>query len=666
MTISADTIEHFREDDRFVAKGNVRIEKDAATVYADEVTFYRATSRAVIAGNTIYDDDDVVIQSDGADFNLDAKTGTLKKAVIFFRKDNYWITGAGIEKLDDMHYYVPEAAMTTCDVPPYLVPEKFALGELKAVQDLQAEMDIVSSEKLFARSTPDWCFKGKKVDVLVGRRLTATNATYRVKGLPLFYTPYLWAPIGTERETGFLVPAIGNSSSKGFEFSPVFYWAIDDDKDATFYVDYYSKRGTGVGVEYRQMTKPGLNSWFAYYIHDRDFGKDFLDVKGTQYLRLGDAKGYLDVNYMNDSDFYREYGFNPGAGPSIKYTGIKRFLQSSGEMYVSPGNSRLYLLGQYWVDLTLEDQGTVLQKLPEVGYALHPTKLGPLTFTVASSLGNYYRDEGIRGQRLDIVPTLSHTMGDAVQLFQSVSLRETAFFLNEDEPFGSSPHRESFQYLANAQMRFTKKYGSFVHILEPSLQYRFIPNTNTLPLFEAGDLFDRVSTLQFALSNVVFGDGLSLWFRLIQGYDFNADGPLEPFLPTRFQAAILSPFFLRLDMSYDFNTNRTETFNAETGIRLFDRLGLYVSERYSRPNNIQYYTASADAVITPRLSVGASVSYDGAGAGLREYVVRTTYNDQCWGVTAAFTRRPASSGSSSDYNFMMLIELKGVGKYRIL
>jgi lipopolysaccharide assembly outer membrane protein LptD (OstA) len=119
-------------------------------------------------------------------------------------------------------------------------------------------------------------------------------------------------------------------------------------------------------------------------------------------------------------------------------------------------------------------------------------------------------------------------------------------------------------------------------------------------------------------------------------------------------------------MSYDFNTNRTETFNAETGIRLFDRLGLYLSERYSRPNNIQYYTASADAVITPRLSVGASVSYDGAGAGLREYVVRTTYNDQCWGVTAAFTRRPASSGSSSDYNFMMLIELKGVGKYRIL
>ncbi|HSB52234.1 MAG TPA: LPS assembly protein LptD, partial [Dissulfurispiraceae bacterium] len=351
---------------------------------------------------------------------------------------------------------------------------------------------------------------------------------------------------------------------------------------------------------------------------------------------------------------------------SLRYTGINRFLQSSGELYVTPGNSRLYLLGQYWVDLSLPEQDTVLQKLPEVGYAIHPTNLGPFVFTLSSSAANFYRDEGIKGQRLDVFPTISYSFGDAVQLFQSLSVRETAYFLNQDEPFGSSPHRESLEYRANAQMRFVKNYGSVMHIFEPSLEYAFIPHTKDVPLFDSVDLFDRISTLRLTLSNVLSGGGLSLWFRLIQGYDLDPNGPAEPFLPTRFQATVVSPFPLRMDMSYDFNTGKMETFNAETGIRLFDRVTLSVADRYSRTDNVQYYSASAMATVTPRLSLGGSVSYDATGVGLREYVIRSIYNDQCWGVTAAFTRRPPTTTNSADYNFFVMVELKGLAKFRLL
>jgi len=103
------------------------------------------------------------------------------------------------------------------------------------------------------------------------------------------------APVGSGRETGFLIPAVGNSSDKGIRFSPTFFWAIDENKDATFTADYYSKRGIGEGVEYRFVDFNHEGTWHVYHMGDDVLHKDYIEVKGTERYSVGNVKAFVDV-----------------------------------------------------------------------------------------------------------------------------------------------------------------------------------------------------------------------------------------------------------------------------------------------------------------------------------------------------------------------------------
>ncbi|WP_333654533.1 LPS-assembly protein LptD, partial [Dissulfurispira sp.] len=367
-----------------MATGNVRIEEEGSVLIADRAVLYQKTSDAEAMGNVIYEDNETFINTERAELNLKTKTGKLYNALIFFKKGNYWVNGDNVSKIKEDHYYADTATFTTCD-----------------------------SE---SPSKADWCFKGSNVDIMVGKKFTAQNVTYRIKGMPVLYSPYMWAPVKTERETGFLFPVIGNSSTRGFQFSPAFFWAIDENKDATFYLDYYSKRGIGKGIEYRYLDFDDKGRWYIYHLKDKELKKDFYEFKGMHDHRLGDLRGYMDINYVNHEDFYKEYGYK-------RDQRIQRFLQSTGEVTIPLQSSRLYLLGQYWVDL--KDNSTpVPQKLPELGYVVNPVGIGPLMLTMNLSIANFFRGKETRGQRIDINPTLSYSFGETVPIFQSLSLRE--------------------------------------------------------------------------------------------------------------------------------------------------------------------------------------------------------------------------------------------------
>ena len=47
---------------------------------------------------------------------------------------------------------------------------------------------------------------------------TARNARLEFKGVPILYTPWITYPVTNERMSGFLLPAIGRSETRGVEF----------------------------------------------------------------------------------------------------------------------------------------------------------------------------------------------------------------------------------------------------------------------------------------------------------------------------------------------------------------------------------------------------------------------------------------------------------------
>lgn len=618
-TITADHLEYFKDEDKYVATGNVRIEEEGSVLIADRAVLYQKTSDAEAMGNIIYEDNETFINTEKAELNLKTKTGKLYNALIFFKKGNYWVNGDNVSKIKEDHYYADTATFTTCD-----------------------------SE---SPSKADWCFKGSNVDIIVGKKFTAQNVTYRVKGLPILYSPYAWAPVKTERETGFLFPVIGNSSTKGFQFSPTFFWAIDENKDATFYLDYYSKRGIGEGIEYRYLDFDDKGRWYIYHLKDRELKKDFYEFKGMHNHRLGDVRGYVDVNYVNNEDFYKEYSYK-------RDTRIQRFLQSTGEITTPLQNSRLYLLGQYWIDLK-ESNAHVAQRLPELGYVVNPVGIGHLMLTMNSSIANFFREKEARGQRVDINPTLSYSFGETIPIFQSLSLRETAYNLKNETPYKSSPHRETFEYRANALTRFIKHYESFTHTIEPSVSYTFIPETHQLPVLDSTELFDKTSVVSFSIYNNLAFKNFSLAATVGQSLNFNAgDRPLSP---TTINASLSGPFSLNFDMSYDPNKGRAKTVNSSLRFKVIDGTTISFGERYTNADEKYFYAFGIDSVISKKWSVRANIWYDSKD-GLRDSSINTIYSEQCWAVNISAIRRPGDDRRPPEYSFMIFIELKGIGQ----
>src|SRR4030095_16077098 len=69
----------------------------------------------------------------------------------------------------------------------------------------------------------------------------------------LLFFRFFAAAIRRERQTGFMFPKVGTSSSKGFYTETPFYWAISDSADATIAPLVYSERGPGFTGEYRYV-----------------------------------------------------------------------------------------------------------------------------------------------------------------------------------------------------------------------------------------------------------------------------------------------------------------------------------------------------------------------------------------------------------------------------
>src|SRR5262249_51772152 len=89
-------------------------------------------------------------------------------------------------------------------------------------------------------------------------RIEYHDAVMEVGGFPVFYTPYLSHPDPTvKRQSGFLLPSFGNSSTLGAHATIPYYWAIAPDRDVTFTPIFTTSQGVVLNPDYRQRFSNG-------------------------------------------------------------------------------------------------------------------------------------------------------------------------------------------------------------------------------------------------------------------------------------------------------------------------------------------------------------------------------------------------------------------------
>ncbi|MGZ8409280.1 MAG: LPS-assembly protein LptD, partial [Hyphomicrobium sp.] len=300
IVFTADELTFDQERETVRATGNVEIVYGERILLADEITYLKSQDLIVATGNVaLVDVTGHVLFADRVEVTGDLREGVLEnlRAIL---ADGARFAAIGARRTDGNLTEMRKAVYSPCFLCPE-EPTRSPLWQIKAVK-------VVHDEK-------------QKV-------IEYRDAWLELAGIPVLYTPYLSHPDPTvERKSGFLFPTFGVSSDLGVLGGIPYYWAISDDKDATFTPIYTSEQGPVLAAEYRQAMRRGwlsIRGSGTYYGSDSTV-EDVPDVRGHVFSEfrydIDDTwRGGIDFNRASDDTYLRRY----------KFGGPERFLTSRG------------------------------------------------------------------------------------------------------------------------------------------------------------------------------------------------------------------------------------------------------------------------------------------------------------------------------------------------
>ena len=169
-------------------------------------------------------------------------------------------------------------------------------------------------------SDPDVVVRASRILIVPGKYVEMWNAVLYVEGVPTFYFPYYRRNLGKHANNLTVLP--GYRSRYGPYLLNTYTWYWDDEADGKIHLDYYERRGPGVGPDVNlHMGRLGDLTFKYYYIHDQnpndstnglpDFGavpenrqRIYLGYQATPATNL-----YVKalVNYQSDPFLLHDY-----------------------------------------------------------------------------------------------------------------------------------------------------------------------------------------------------------------------------------------------------------------------------------------------------------------------------------------------------------------------
>ena len=366
-----------------------------------------------------------------------------------------------------------------------------------------------------------WLISAKKIDLdSEAGRGYAYNTWLDLKGIPIFYTPYLSFPIDHRRKTGFLFPSFGHSSISGYNFTLPFYWNIAPNYDALFTTTYYSERGTQAMGLFRYLSPSSSGHVEAAILpHDCAFAQfqqqakqQFADNPALpRLLHSSDDRRFFSwqdittfnshwtgmVDYNSVSDDYYFEDFNP-----INLTVPNQLPREANLNYASDiwtFNAKL----QSYQTLHPVDLAVITnpyKRLPELDLnAYLPNQPFGLSYQLNNQLVYFERSrnpqeavEPMSGPRLNIQPVISLPMvGLSGYFTPTLQLPFTAYNIkNQAKGYDSDINRFVPMFNIDSGLYFDRDISLFntnyQQTLEPRIFYLYVPyrNQNSIPLFD--------------------------------------------------------------------------------------------------------------------------------------------------------------------------------------
>jgi LPS-assembly protein len=409
--------------------GQAELECGTTRFFADQIDVHTDTNVLEASGNVVFAGPEGRISAERVEFNLARQVGTFyqasgsmslgpgaDRAPFGGQEPDVLFYGEKIEKVGDRSYKVTRGGFTTCVQP-----------------------------------TPRWEVASDSVTLNLNEYAIARNMVLRVKGVPVMYLPLIYYPIqDDERATGFLLPTYGTSTNRGQAISNAFFWAINRSQDATFFHDWFTRAGQGVGSEYRYIAGAGSQGNFRVYRFGRketEFNENgattivpasnSFEIAANATQQFGrSTRGRLRIEYFSHLLTQQLYYQNV-------YQATRRSRVIDGGISSSLGPLAMSAQFQRTESFNDERRSTTYGGTPRLSASLAPQHLGgPFYASLTSDYaflpyqeltdGIVTRDRSLA--RTDIAPTLRVPMSKLTYLSvnSSASYRSTYYSKRAD------------------------------------------------------------------------------------------------------------------------------------------------------------------------------------------------------------------------------------------
>jgi len=485
-----------RKGDVITADGDVDIRYGDTRLRADHVEYDSKTYEATATGHVQLDYGNEHLEASEAHYNVSTGHGLFHN-----------VRGTvNIERR-------PNPAILISDNPLYFEArdvERFP-GEVYLVH--RAWITICDPEH------PKWQFFAPNARIRLDKTVALINANFRLFRVPLIWLPYASAPAGKKiRETGFLIPDIGQSSRKGFILGDAFYLAPVQWMDATLGAQFMSRRGVLERGTLR--AKPFENTSIEYTYFGVD-DRGLLNADGTSSPQGGEQqrlevqsllpRGWRFVtNYNHLSSLTFRLAFADSFGEAVNSEVRSAFFLSN--------NFRGFSLNFAGLDdksfLTLPVAATsttpavpatsvTLRNLPEARLSSveqSPWRSAPVYFGFDGFAGVVYRsDQNIQTSnfvdRYELAPrvTIPLHFGPWLGLTASAAFRTTrygdsfnsaglvtpaAIYRNTGEFTVELRPPALERFFDRTSLKKDKMRRRYKHTIEPAFTYRYVTGVN--------------------------------------------------------------------------------------------------------------------------------------------------------------------------------------------
>ena len=286
---------------QFEIRGNVQVKHGPRSISAESMQYDRDREQGKLEGNVVIRNPGILVRGDRAVFSTANSAARFEGGKFIMHKAHLRGEAGSIVQTEAGGIELRNGRVTTCEP--------------------QSNTWHIEGEKITLNPTEN--------------RGTARNVSLRIADVPVIYLPWFSFPLGDERQTGFLAPAISSSEDGGLNIAKPWYWNMAPNYDMTITPRLISGRGAMLETENRYLNRAFTSSLNLAYLASDDGGQDpdldtLVDTGQASELQARPHRGkdrwsiqarqsgvqknaagwYSDINLnkVSDIDYFRDIG----------------------------------------------------------------------------------------------------------------------------------------------------------------------------------------------------------------------------------------------------------------------------------------------------------------------------------------------------------------------